>query len=238
MGLNSAQNLNEVGTYLPRRINRYVPALQYSVEVDTVSRIYRSSLGAPAAASSTAVVNTQAIGTAGSLSSGDAGLLLDTLDGEYGRNLTMVASGAATDVIEVEGRDYLGQPMYEAFTLNGTTSVVGVKAFKYIDQIKWPGTTSVNLNVGTGTKFGLPFRTNKVIAEDADGVTTASLGTLTAGVRTDPQTATTGDPRGLYVPNTTPNGSKVIVVLAMVDPFINANGNGGLYGIKHYHETP
>lgn len=49
---------------------------------------------------------------------------------------------------------------------------------------------------------------------------------------TDPQTVSTGDPRGTYEPNLTPNGSEIIVGL-VGDPAVNATGNGGLYGIRH-----
>jgi hypothetical protein len=49
---------------------------------------------------------------------------------------------------------------------------------------------------------------------------------------TDPQTTTTGDPRGTYEPNLTPDGSEIIVSI-VGDPSVNASGNGGLYGIKH-----
>lgn len=50
---------------------------------------------------------------------------------------------------------------------------------------------------------------------------------------TDPGTVATGDPRGTYEPNMTPNGSEIVVGLTG-DPSINAAGNGGLHGIRHY----
>jgi hypothetical protein len=49
---------------------------------------------------------------------------------------------------------------------------------------------------------------------------------------TDPQTTTTGDPRGTYEPNLTPNGSEIVVGL-VGDPSVNTAGNGGLLGIRH-----
>lgn len=51
-------------------------------------------------------------------------------------------------------------------------------------------------------------------------------------VVTDPQTTTTGDPRGTYEPLLTPDGSEIIVGL-VGDPAFNASGNGGLHGIRH-----
>lgn len=55
---------------------------------------------------------------------------------------------------------------------------------------------------------------------------------FTLPVLTDPQTLTTGDPRGTYEPILTPDGSEIIVGL-IGDPSYNAAGNGGYHGIKH-----
>lgn len=49
---------------------------------------------------------------------------------------------------------------------------------------------------------------------------------------TDPQTTVTGDPRGTYESNLTPNGSEIVVGL-VGDNSVNASNNGGLYGIRH-----
>lgn len=55
---------------------------------------------------------------------------------------------------------------------------------------------------------------------------------ITLPVLTDPQTLTTGDPRGTYESLLTPDGSEIIVGL-VGDPSYNAAGNGGLHGIRH-----
>ena len=55
---------------------------------------------------------------------------------------------------------------------------------------------------------------------------------FTPAILTDPQTTTTGDPRGTYEPLMTPDGSEIIVTL-QGDPSYNASGNGGLHGIQH-----
>ena len=54
---------------------------------------------------------------------------------------------------------------------------------------------------------------------------------------TDPATATTGDPRGLYIAETTFDGSKEFIVRFDPDNAANSSGNGGLYGIQHYYPT-
>lgn len=56
---------------------------------------------------------------------------------------------------------------------------------------------------------------------------------LTDPVDTDPQTATTGDPRGLYLPQLTPNASREYRIRYIADRTDNGT-NGGLHGIAHY----
>jgi hypothetical protein len=57
---------------------------------------------------------------------------------------------------------------------------------------------------------------------------------FTPGVTTDPATSATGDPRGLYNPTAAFNGATEFLIGMIGDPAVNANGNGGLHGIKHY----
>lgn len=56
---------------------------------------------------------------------------------------------------------------------------------------------------------------------------------LTVPDLTDPQTTTTGDPRGTYEPITLLDGVKKIEVAFVGDNVVNAAGNGGLHGIRH-----
>jgi len=56
---------------------------------------------------------------------------------------------------------------------------------------------------------------------------------FTLPVLTDPQTTTTGDPRGTYESIATFDGSTEIIVGLVGDPSYNSSGNGGLHGIKH-----
>lgn len=51
---------------------------------------------------------------------------------------------------------------------------------------------------------------------------------------TDPATLTTDDPRGLYDPATAPDGTKEYSVAYYADTSVNASGNGGLHGIRHF----
>lgn len=212
----------------------YVPAMQ---AFGDLGQAYDGKvvLGAPIATDADLILNDQSINAAVDTTTFATGFSnTEAQMGKFGRNLVVVASGAATSTVDVYGRDYLGQKMRETLTLNGTTSVVGVKAFRYVDRVVAGVTSSTTIDLGVGTKFGLPYATQKVTSEFADEVS-ASAGTLTAAVLTDPQTATTGDPRGLYVPTTTPNGTKVLEIKAEFTDYVNASGNGGAHGIRHYN---
>lgn len=213
-------------------VNYYVPAMQAGGDLGQ-SLSGRISFGAIAVADTDGILDGQSINTAGSQTT-FAAAYSSAIMGPWGRTVTVVASGAATSNVTVIGRDYLGQPMTESMTLNGTTPVAGVKAFKYVDEVTFGATSSVTIDLGFGARFGLPYKTIAVEREYADGVV-ASAGTLVGPVLTDPQTATTGDPRGLYTPTTTPNASKIIEIDAQFSNSVNASGNGGMHGVRHYN---
>lgn len=212
----------------------YVPAMQAGGDLGQ-NLTKRVSFGTPPVSAAAGILNDQSIAAAGTVYA--ASLLItgdQTQMGTFGRNVIVVASGAATSTVTVKGRDYLGQRMQEQLTLNGATSVVGKKAFRYIDQVDFGATAATTIDLGYGTKFGVPYATVDVVREYADGVK-AAAGTLTVAATTDPQTSTSNDPRGLYVPTTTPDGSKLIEADLVFSNYVNSSGNGGLHGIRHYN---
>lgn len=219
----------QVPTYLPKRINRYCPACAYAVDAED-GKVTTVFFGAPAAAAAAGVLSAQSISPAGSTTT----LLSSTSDATFGRNLTYVASGAATSTVTARGRDFWGQPMAETITLNGATPVVGLKCFYTLDSFTWTNTNATTINVGWGTSLGLPYKTEKVLAENVTDVP-GTVGTLTAPVLTDPQTAITGEPRGSYVCNSAPDGTKVLSIITLCSSTVNAAGNGGLHGIAHFY---
>jgi hypothetical protein len=222
----------KIATMRNRRYNTYVPAAQYANDV-THTAPYKVLFGAPAAAAAANILSAQSIAVATNTIALGVSLLSDTADAPFGRTLTYIASGAATSTVTVSGKDYLGQPMVETITLTGAVSVVGLKAFAWIDSIAWGLTAATTINVGWGARLGLPYKASNVLAETANGGA-ATLGTLTAAILTDPQTAITGDPRGTYTPNTAFNATNVIEATFLWSNQMNASGNGGLYGIKHF----
>jgi hypothetical protein len=219
--------MQRVASFRNRRYNSYVPACAYAADV-IHGAAYEVDFLTPIAAVAAGILSATSIATAVDTTT----FLSDTADAPFGRNITVVASGAATSNVTVYGKDYLGQGIAVSFTLNGATPVVGKKAFKWIDRVTAGITAGTTINVGFGSALGLPYRMSNVIEEVANGAE-AAIGTFIAGVLTDPQTLTTGDPRGTYTPSTALNGTNRIMGKFMPYNILNANGNGGLHGIAH-----
>jgi len=222
-------NVITAPTNFQRRINNYVPAMMYSADVNWNGNT-RVSFGAPAAASATGVLSAQSIATVATIDISGV-----TIAEPYGRQLQIVASGASTATSSVLGWDYLGQPVREDFTNNGATPVQGKKAFKTLDKFVISGTTAATtINLGTGTGLGVPYKALRCQWEIGNGAF-AAAGTLTNAILTDPQTGTTGDPRGTYVTTTSMNGSNIISAVFDFVNDVNTSNNGGLHGIRHYY---
>ena len=222
-------NIIPTGTNFPRRINMYVPSMQYSMDVN-INGACRSNFGAPLASSAAIVGSGMSIAVAGTFDLTG----VTPFPEPFGRTVAIVASGAASSAVTLNGWDYLHQPISETFTLNGTTPVQGKKAFKDFNNLSLSAVTAgTTVNIGSGTGLGLPYKALRVGWEVANGLAVAA-GTLTAAVLTDPQTATTGDPRGTYVPTTTLNGTNIISAVFDYVNDVNSSNNGGLHGIRQF----
>lgn len=210
----------------------YVPKLQglagYHDGLD-----YLVDFGTPVVADTDGVANDLAVGTTTTTFTDVSGFTGGVLDARWGRTLTMVASGAGTNNVTINGYDYLNQPIQKVVALTGATPVSILIAFKRVTSIVIASGGSITVDVGFGAGFGLPYKTIKVLEELVDGAI-GTNGTLTAPVLTDPATNATLDPRGIYTPNMTPDGSKLLQARFLLDPYINSSGNGGLHGIRHY----
>lgn len=208
------------GTYFPRRVNDRVPNMQYAADV-RFGGLGTITIPAPLAASATAILSAQSIAVAGIQYT-----LATTFDqnnvatmGKFGRNVVVVGSGAATSIVRIVGKDYLGQPMKEALTLNGTTPVVGKKAFKWIDAVDYDATAAVTINVGTGNILGLPYKSLKLMSEMVDKVVPTAGTFVAAPAVGTTASLTSADPRGTYTPQASfvPNGSRVYELNFMHD---------------------
>ena len=186
-----------------------------------------AELGAPLV-SGVAIMTAQSIAGTSAITALDATWTAsDAQMGRFGRNVTIVASGAATAVVQIRGRDYLQQAMREDLTLNGTTPVSGLKAFRYIDSITpVTGTGATTATLSTGGRLGLPYKFLALDVEFKNQAAAANAGTFTAGLATTTtSTATTADVRGTYIPATVvPDGVNTFAVRYFVDNN-NAHGN-------------
>ena len=226
----TANIAKNVASYHPRTISQYVPGCTYVVDAEGPCRVY---LGTPVVAATTTLLSSSAITAAASTVTVNG-----TADSPYGRAVQIKGDNTTDDAVcTIVGRDYMGQPMRENLTLTGTTAVNGKKAFYWVDSILAGAnaTTTSSIDLGWQDVLGLPYKTIKILSEELDGVLVSSLGTLVGPILTDPQTATTGDVRGTYNPQSTLNGSAQLYVTAIFDNYVNTSGNGGYFGIAQYN---
>lgn len=172
---------------------------------------YVIDLGSPDALVTNAVMAQQNRTNAGALivngTLASAGVV--TLDKP--RNLIAKSGGADTAVVTVTGKDEYRQTMSEAFTLNGTTAVSGKKAFKQVTAISTGASIANTAFIGNGDVLGLPvfLPAAGFIIKELENGTTATAGTVVAGLRTGGgSTTTTADVRGTYDPNSACDADK------------------------------
>jgi|KBSMisStaDraftv2_1062788.scaffolds.fasta_scaffold231496_3 hypothetical protein len=219
-------------------LNMYVPAMALGTSVINLGP-GRFTHGIPATAGPLATLITAGVG--GTLTTIQYLSTPLKLDSRYGRTITVTPSGVPgnANVLDVIGADYLGQPMYERFTGSAaaSTALVGLKAFGWVlgTRLITLATNTITVAIGSGLSLGLPWKGQITTAKEGTTIMTfAQINTASvAAVLTDPQTATTGDPRGLYTPVTPPNGVLNYETSHIGDPTVNAAGNGGLLGIRH-----
>ncbi|MBU2051509.1 MAG: hypothetical protein KKH61_21370 [Gammaproteobacteria bacterium] len=229
----ATSNVHTLGTFFPDRANMWFAGAKFSSDVghDGVGKI---NLGpALVAADPNGILSAQSIASAQDIAaSGFASTYSDSVMGRFGRNVNVDGSAASTAVITVYGFDYLGQPMYEEITMNGTTSVEGKKAFARVTRIVTGTDADSALDVGWGNVLGLPYKLIDLITELVDGLEPADAGAVVKGINTA-QTATSADSRGTYTPhaNNVPDGSKLHELVGIWDNFSAV----GLYGLAQYN---
>lgn len=188
------------------------PRPDFSGKVGNVQTVM-VNLGAPATADADGVCASQS-GTANTAMTIDGALAsggVATFD--VPRNVVAAWTNAA--VLTVKGTDEYGNVIVES-SASGT-SMAGKKAFKTITEVK-PSANITGATVGSGDVLGLPFflpAAGYILKEFEDGAA-ATTGTTVAGVQTEP-TATTGDVRGTYDPNSACNGDKNFSLLIAVE---------------------
>lgn len=235
------------GTYFPYATSVAVRNMQYAADVPSTG-LFIARFGAPLALSANgllaagAMVNgsavnftTLAAGAGTATTIGYNGMVpFDSLTvggNGWGRNITVVASAANARTLTVTGYDYLGQIMKEDITVNGTTTVQGLKAFAWITGLSFSSSTdTTTVNVGWGNKFGLPYAGVSMVTEVKNGAVAANAATFTAALGdATAATATNADTRGTYLPSTVlPDGTNTFEVVYYVR-------DGNLHGNAQYY---
>lgn len=184
------------------------------------------NLGAPDAPDVDGICATQLKASAGALSINGAlasgGEVI--LDCPRGVVVDTDSAGDTTQVVTVSGYDVYGKKMVETITCNGTTAVQGKKAFSVITDVSISAALTANIFIGTTDVLGLPVflpgTTAGYCVRELENGAAATAGAFVAGVQTaGGTTATDGDVRGTYDPNSTADGDKVFQVMLMLpDP--------------------
>lgn len=196
--------------------------LPASTQRAAISPAVLINLGAPAAGATNNIAAAQAVAGAANLTLNGTAISGGLLTNAVPRGWQVVSSNAGdtTQTAIATGTDEYGVAMTEKLTLNGTTGVIGKKAFATITQIAMSAATTGNVSAGTSNVLGLPVflaQVTAVMKESQDGAA-PTAGTIVKGDLTKPSN-TTGDVRGTYAPNATPDGAKVFQLYASIpDP--------------------
>lgn len=224
--------------FFPRRVNLRVDKLKYAADASEQDP-YRIDYGAPLALSTTyfmnAVLQTTGVAMTATVANGliaNNGEVPDATTSRWGRGLTFVASAASTRTITLTGYDYLGQKISWTGVMNGTTPVVVTKMFRWIESVVYGASADVvTISLGYNEVLGVPYAMQSMSSEIKNGAVAANAGAIAAAVLTNPQTATTGDPKGSYTPATVlPNGTNTFSILVNLDRTTAT----GLHGVAHF----
>lgn len=183
--------------------------------------IVKLNLGNPIAGAATQVTTAQLLAQAGNLALDGALAVNGIVTADVPRNVTLTVATTNQSAINftIYGRDEFGNPMVETIAGPNANTVQGNKAFKVVTRVAASAAIATNgVSVGFGNKLGLPvFLSNSTfILRELEGGAVAVAGTVVAGVTTTP-TATTGDVRGTYTPNSTPDGIKAFSLLVALE---------------------
>ena len=138
------------------------------------------------------------------------------------RNIVVTSTGNDSGAtITVTSKDAYGNPVTETFAGGNIGAANGKKAHFTNITVTLSAAAAANVSVGWGNVLGLPaYVPNAVhLIKELQDDAAAAAGTLVIGDQTSPQSGTTGDVRGTYVPNAAPDGTKAYgLLVAIPDP--------------------
>jgi hypothetical protein len=184
--------------------------------VGPLGRVYIFDI-VPATLSATAVCAAQAVAAAGNATINGTSASGGVATFNCTRNVSIISSSASdtTQTVTVTGTDYWGQAQTSLLTINGTTTVNGLKGFKTITKVAVSAAFVGNLSVGMGDTFGLPYKVTDagyLLRTGWAGAVADNAGTFTAA-DTATASSSTGDVRGTFLPATSAsNGTRRLVI--------------------------
>lgn len=184
--------------------------------VGPLGRVYIFDI-VPATISATAVCAAQAVAAAGNATINGTSATGGVATFNCTRNVSIISSSASdtTQTVTVTGTDYWGQAQTSLLTINGTTTVNGLKGFKTITKVAVSAAFVGNLSVGMGDTFGLPYKVTDagyLLRTGWAGAVADNAGTFTAA-DTATASSSTGDVRGTFLPATSAsNGTRRLVI--------------------------
>lgn len=189
----------------------------------------RVELGSPALAVTNNIAAAQAVAGAGNLTLAAAVLTNPPTVPDVPRSWQIVSTNAGdtTQTVTVTGTDVYGAAMTELKTLNGTSIVLGLKAFFKITKVAISAACAGNVSMGTSTVLGLPVylpNAALIMKELIDGAA-ATAGTTVAGLSPNTKsTNATADVRGTYISNSANDGTKQFELVCLLsDPAHKGN---------------
>ncbi|TWA89579.1 hypothetical protein [Bradyrhizobium stylosanthis] len=210
-------------TYSSDPVNNQSKLAPNTQRMSGLMYIREINLGSPIAGAANNICTSQAITAA----SPTGGTLNGTTAGVADVPRNVVAAWTNSAVITVRGTDEYGNAMTES-SASGT-SFTGKKAFATVTSVKVSADVT-GATVGFGNVLGLPIalpEANLIVKELQDGAAPTAGTTVAQDQAT--ATATTGDVRGTYTPNATPDASKSFQLLVAV-PDLNDIGNAQFAG--------
>lgn len=207
--------LDMAGDGEPERVKRYSAfEPQGSVQLAEIAII---NLGSPITADADGIATVQTTAGAGKLTLNGVRVSGGVATLDVPRNVTL--TGATTDhsavTATITGTDEYGETLVEEIACPNDNTVAGKKAFKTVTNVEVDGAIATNgISVGFGDVLGLPcfLRSTGLVLKELENGAAATAGTVVAG-STAEATATTGDVRGTYDPNSDADGSKAFALI-------------------------
>jgi len=162
---------------------------------------------APLAANATSMLNAQSLAAGGTVT-------IFVAQPDVARQLQLVASGATTANVTINGLDKRGNALSEVIALAGAVPVFTLNAFASVSSIVLPTVAATTLNVGISAALGLSRR---LLNGDAGAYLSGSANKVYETTRATVVGDAAAVAKNLVTTNTAPNASRNFVFYYISD---------------------